>query len=319
MPANSAVWKALVRRTLDGSYSLRKSVLLSMKSKGPKSWLGRALSISIVLHLLLAGAAGWILVLTSNTQHLAQAKEALRPPLVFEFENSPVVETPESAKIDKPRDKPKYHSDKNARAQNEQSPQALPLGEAYSNGISPLPEPAEQQKAGATPQKTVSAKADRGAEKAPRDAAPGDFSREYLTRSARQVEPIRPGESEIQRPQSRNVDSRAPDLGGFSINTYEWDFAPYMIRLKRKIEKNIYPPPAFTRLGIISGVSRIRFRILRDGTLDALEVVGYTGHQSLMATSVRAIEVSAPFEALPESFPEKFLEITGEFNYFIKR
>ena len=47
-----------------------------------------------------------------------------------------------------------------------------------------------------------------------------------------------------------------------------------------------------------------------------LEVLEYIGHKTLMETSVRAIEVSAPFKPLPVDFPEDYLEITAQFYYF---
>ena len=41
----------------------------------------------------------------------------------------------------------------------------------------------------------------------------------------------------------------ARDLGAISLNTYAWEYAPYLLDLKRRIEKNIFPPPVFTRMG----------------------------------------------------------------------
>jgi outer membrane biosynthesis protein TonB len=108
-------------------------------------------------------------------------------------------------------------------------------------------------------------------------------------------------------------------MGGFSLNTYQWDFAPYMLWLKNHVQRNIFPPAAFTRMGIISGNTVLRFRISRDGVLQGMELAGYEGHKSLMETSVRAIQLSAPFRALPKDFPEDYLEVTAHFEYTIRK
>jgi TonB family protein len=110
--------------------------------------------------------------------------------------------------------------------------------------------------------------------------------------------------------------SSAANQGGISFNTYDWDFAPYLIRLKKRIERNIYPPPAFTHLGI-GGSNIIRFRISRDGTVTGPEVLGSEGEKALIETSKRAVEVSAPFWPLPEDFPRDYLEVTAKFFYVV--
>ena len=104
-----------------------------------------------------------------------------------------------------------------------------------------------------------------------------------------------------------------------SFNTYEWHFAPYMLALKKKIQGNIFPPAAFTRLGLISGETLLRFRIYPNGELSHLEVLEYNGHDTLKETSVKAVEISAPFVPLPQNFPKAYLEVTGSFSYFVRK
>ncbi len=111
--------------------------------------------------------------------------------------------------------------------------------------------------------------------------------------------------------------SSARDVGGLSFNTYAWDFAPYMLKLKHKIERNIYPPAAFTRLGF-GGNNVLRFRIHPDGRLEGPGVLGYDGDKSLIQTSQTAIMASAPFDPLPKEFPEPFLEVTARFEYYTR-
>ena len=116
-----------------------------------------------------------------------------------------------------------------------------------------------------------------------------------------------------------NARSSALESGGLQLSTYDWDFAPYLKYLKHHIERHIFPPPAFTELGMIDGTTRVKFRILPDGKLEALKLIDFEGSVELRDTSVRAVELSADFRPLPEHFPEEYLEITGTFQYFIYR
>jgi hypothetical protein len=113
-------------------------------------------------------------------------------------------------------------------------------------------------------------------------------------------------------------DSQVADSGGLSFNTYNWDFAPYMLELKERIRRNIFPPIAFSQLGLIDGDTVLRFKIYPSGELRDLELLAYQGHYSLMQTSTYAIKVSAPFRKLPGNFPEPYLEVTAKFTFFIK-
>ena len=113
-----------------------------------------------------------------------------------------------------------------------------------------------------------------------------------------------------------NRKTRALERGGLQLSTYAWDFAPYMQYLKRYIDRHIYLPRAF-ELGIIDGTTRVKFRIWRDGRLEGPELIDYEGSDLLRDTSLKAVERSAPFKALPPDFPDEYLEIVGTFEYLI--
>ena len=115
-----------------------------------------------------------------------------------------------------------------------------------------------------------------------------------------------------------NRKTRALERGGLQLSTYAWDFAPYLSYLKRHIDRHIYPPRAF-QLGIIDGMTRVKFRIWRDGRLEGPELIDYEGHNLLRDTSLKAVELSAPFKALPPDFPDEYLDIVGTFEYLIFR
>ena len=121
----------------------------------------------------------------------------------------------------------------------------------------------------------------------------------------------------VPEPSYRELESSVEKAGGVSFNTYAWEWAPYMFRLKEILSKNIYPPASFTRLGF-GGAHVIRFSIARDGSLTGPELLGYEGDKVLTETSTQAIRLSAPFPHLPDDFPEKSLEVTIQFRYFGK-
>lgn len=111
--------------------------------------------------------------------------------------------------------------------------------------------------------------------------------------------------------------SASATIGGISLNTTEWDFAPYLLDLKRRIKQKWIPPIAFTALGAVHGYTWVRFRIYPDGRMEAMEVVETEGHDSLHRSSANAVKGAAPFRPLPDHFPEEYLEITFGFYYLL--
>ncbi|MEJ2629258.1 MAG: hypothetical protein P8078_11960 [bacterium] len=108
----------------------------------------------------------------------------------------------------------------------------------------------------------------------------------------------------------------AQNRGGITFNTYKWDFAPYLLYLKERIQNNIYPPTSFTRLGF-TGENIISFKIFPNGQLVNPNVHGFTGSEALVETSMKAVEMSAPFRPLPDNFPEEYLLVTAKFSYYL--
>jgi outer membrane biosynthesis protein TonB len=111
--------------------------------------------------------------------------------------------------------------------------------------------------------------------------------------------------------------SASATIGGISLNTTEWDFAPYLLDLKRRIKQKWIPPMAFTALGAVHGYTWVRFRIYPDGHMEDMEVVETEGHDSLHRSSANAVKGAAPFRPLPAGFPEEYLEITFGFYYLL--
>ncbi len=245
-------------------------------------------------------------------------------PIVFDLQPekpSEVIETPDDAKTVEKQDKADFLSDKNALARDAEAAPDVRIDDPYARGdfeshdLSPMNAPVGEQPLPPEEQENA-AKAEKVSDFEP-DISMGEFIREQMEKQ-QQNKP-----QGVRQPMPGvlhdNQDSKSLDTGGLSFNTYNWDFAPYMLALKKRIGQNIYPPPAFTMLGLINGSTICRFRIYPDGRMEDLKVLRYQGHKSLMQTSHTAIEISAPFPPLPRDFPEPYLEVTCRFSYLIRK
>jgi outer membrane biosynthesis protein TonB len=239
-----------------------------------------------------------------------------------------LVETPEEARSNKPPEQTNLVSDKNAAASDLYQKKDKPIGDPYSKGDLnikgltsekdyPSP-PAPPVTASREGQETAAKKNNNSDEFLASSYVFQKFSRQQLLRNSPSnvTSQFRPG---ANVPGYDNRETNAESYGGLSFNTYAWDFAPYMLEMKRKVERNVYPPPAFSYMGLISGETILRFKVIPNGEVKDLVVLKYTGHESLKETSVKAILNSSRFRELPADFPEDFLEVTAKFTYYITR
>jgi len=231
-----------------------------------------------------------------------------------------IVETPEYSRTETPPENAELASDKNTRAQDMEDSKLEDEGLPFSEGLFDVRSVYENRLAGVIgdpaeepgmEQKELPESGDLNSSQRNTEHGSSKFSRELL------LGKDQPGSSTNQNLYKQRKLS-AEDVGGISFNTYAWDYAPYLLELKRRIERNIYPPPAFTHLGF-GGSNVVRFRIFPKGHLEGPEVLGYNGEKALIETSKRAVQVSAPFPPLPEDFPEKYLEVTASFHYHTMR
>ncbi len=280
--------------------------------------------VSFVLHLLLLAIWASAIDLKFLAREAPPAKPP-EPPLVFDLQEQKrpreVIETPEDAKVDELQRDAELASDKNALARNHENHSQLPIGDPFSRGevefreLPQNPVPPGEPGAPAREQKEREQE-NRHSETEPFASQQFEkFTREYLTQPKTTANPG--AQASPPRPRYDNSDTQALEKGAISFNTYEWNFAPYMLALKKRVEGNIFPPPAFTYMGIISGETLLRFKIYPNGELRDLTLLTYEGHETLMQTSLRAIEISAPFPPLPADFPEAYLEVTAKFHYSV--
>ncbi|MBN2384208.1 energy transducer TonB [bacterium] len=285
--------------------------------------------VSLMLHLVLA------LLFMSVRARLPVRPPTAREDMIekrIEFE---LVDVPHDAEPLEQNVESRYVSDRSARARDTITDPSVPRGEAGSEGLYEHLAEYGQQEAFTQPVLDRTSPASDGQAHSPeqqqlryqenreqfRDFS---FSSKYFEHnrsdSQRQVAPA-PAQAQPARPLRNNTESRAPDSGGFSLNTYDWEFAPYMQELKRKIQQNLYLPEAFAQMGLIYGETVIRFRVYRDGHVENIEVLRTTGHESLMHSSINSIKAAQPFKPLPPDFPNEleYLEITGLYTFSIRR
>ena len=124
--------------------------------------------------------------------------------------------------------------------------------------------------------------------------------------------------ADLEKKIIENVPPPSPRNGmgaSFSLSSYEWEWAPWVLDLKKKFGQKISPPPVYTHLGLVSGVTRVKFVINRDGSLASYTVLSHRGHRVLEETTVEAVEAVFPFKALPTDFPDPKLVLIGNFLY----
>jgi len=277
--------------------------------------LGIAIILSILFHLL-------FLILVEYDVISLQTKDPILP--AIEEENRIVFEIVESNPdyvIDSPMEDAVLASDRNTIASDITPETAIVSDMPLTEGIAESKElPVPESQPIEAIQKTSLAPLERF------DTS-RFLERQENKKEENQEEQEQKESKKIQAVLSDNQDENARDLGGFSLSTYAWNFAPYMLELKRKIGRNIHPPKAFTDFGMISGSYVIQFVITRKGELQSVNVIDvndvnetqFTDDSSpLLRTSINAIQFSKPFEPLPNDFPDDLLIITGTFNFYIR-
>jgi outer membrane biosynthesis protein TonB len=292
--------------------------------------------LSILLHALFLACWNSAIELSPAQLIPAAAVPPRGTPLVFDLQPPQmpreVIATPSDAPTTpKPR-KADFLSDKNALARNQEPAPRLPLrdepfsrGDLASHDLVPQQQVAESGKNLPVPQGDGR---NRPAPQGDGRNRPAENAELPVEKDAEMAGPSEPGpgalaqkpfQLDLPRIPHRQLDMRAAQDGGLSFNTYDWEFAPYMLALKERISRNIFPPLAFSKLGMIDGDTLLRFRIYPDGRLADLQLLSYSGHRSLMETSRFAVTASAPFPSLPADFPESYLEVTAKFSYFVKK
>lgn len=290
----------------------------------------RVILLSVLLHLLFL--ALWDSALRLDLATLVLAVPAAPPrsaPLVFDLQPPDlpreVIASPDDARTTRNPQRADFLSDKNALARNQEPAPLLPeTGEPFSRGnlvshdLLPAP-PVPEQPARPEPVRPQTQAGDERESDNPYPETEANTDHASPREQKTDIAPRRPFRLDLPGVPHKQLEGRAAEEGGLSFNTYDWDFAPYMLALKQRIGRNIFPPLAYSMLGMIDGNTMLRFKIYPNGRLADLELLGYSGHRTLMETSRSAITISAPFPVLPVDFPKPYLEVTAKFSYFVTR
>ncbi len=285
-----------------------------MLKKHPLLW---TIWISLLLHLflfLLFTSSNLLIWPFKSNQKLIEPNKTLKlPPLVFEIVETVEESEPASDQTYRLSDKTAKQQDLNTTKPAGEASNISPKTQSWSpvSYLSAADQAFTQQSLEQTMKDMEDAEKVPGKYQNPTEQYARDFSvNALLGQKTSASKPAKP------RSSTHIGETRAENTGMFQLNTYAWDFAPYLIQLKNKIERNLYPPPAFNRLGI-QGSHLISFTILQDGCLTDVQLIKKEGSNSLVETSTKALLVSAPFMPLPEDFPKEKLIITAQFNYIL--
>lgn len=102
--------------------------------------------------------------------------------------------------------------------------------------------------------------------------------------------------------------------GEITFSTREFKYYGYKIRLKEKIESIWTYPPEAAEKGIYADLY-IRFTILKNGKLGAVDLLRTSGYKVLDDAALKALKDAAPFWPLPSEWNEDSFTITGHFIY----
>jgi hypothetical protein len=116
------------------------------------------------------------------------------------------------------------------------------------------------------------------------------------------------GRSDMHQPQMDNPQGNASLTGDVSLNTTQWDYAPWLQRFGRRLMQTWFAPEAYY-LGVLKegGWAVIELEIAPSGQLLRLDLLEEQGHPSLIRAATSAVRGMAPYERLPADFPEKTL------------
>lgn len=292
-----------------------------------------ALIVSLLFHLILLLLWGLFNDPDASArklqEQLAKVKAQQDKRLVFEL-----IETPDDIEQQEPDQESDLVSDKSIRAAD-RAKGDLEVGDPYSEGVIDSRAFAEERKqmpaevAESNPVENAAKDMDHLNDDKSENS--DDIGESLLADQSEAISKLKNRENSEEQllsleQKSRlkdilfdNVKTRAIEEGGMAFNTYQWDYAPYMLALKRRIGENLNLPYAFSHMGMIGGDVLIQFVVSPSGELTLNKIISTNAHESLQQASIVAIDKAFPFLPLPKDFPEDRLEVTAKFRYIINK
>ena len=284
----------------------------------PSVWMS-ALLLTVALHLLV------ILAVRITNPFAGHPLVPAGPdPIRMVFARPPAAETPSTFtelppdRADERPDHPDFLSNVDSRARDDspvRGESALPR----MNGASDAPHvalvPGQTAQNPAAPSPETPEQPDRP-----------DLAAEGLSRTPSPPRPqlppaldprlllMRPGNSDITQEALLNPEGETPLYGGISLNTMAWDYAPWLQRFVRDFLRDWRAPYAY-HMGLIDGWHVLELEIDPSGRLIRLDVGKKEGSDVLVQNSELTLRALAPYQPLPDPFPEKSLILRFKLTY----
>lgn len=143
-----------------------------------------------------------------------------------------------------------------------------------------------------------------------------------MTVNLRNVEtpPPQPTKREVNPPESTPpqqeevAEAEAPEEETVSLDSEDEKFAPYLKKIKQKIEHIwSYPPEAFAKKN--EGVSTVAFSVDNQGRLVKSAIVESSGSEALDQGTIKVIRAAAPYAPFPPEITFSRLNIQATFKY----
>lgn len=101
---------------------------------------------------------------------------------------------------------------------------------------------------------------------------------------------------------------------GITFDASEFKYYGYLQRLREKIESIWRYPPGAAEKGIY-GDLYVRFTIMKNGRLGAVELLRTSGYRALDDAAIKALWDAEPYWPLPNEWGREGFTITGHFIY----
>ncbi len=140
--------------------------------------------------------------------------------------------------------------------------------------------------------------------KAPEKAAgkPGRPQPSPVSKSAMlELDTKKPVTKAAEEVQPSEAAGKKQESVAVASTTQEFQFPPYLIIVRDKVERNWSPPP-----GVKGARVKVNFKVLRSGRVGDANLIESSGNFYFDQAAMRAILASSPFPPLPEGFFKEY-------------
>ncbi len=110
-----------------------------------------------------------------------------------------------------------------------------------------------------------------------------------------------PPKKAVEEPETAAPAGRKQESVAVASTTQEFQFPPYLLIVRDKVERNWNPPP-----GAKGAKVKVAFRVLRTGRVGEAKLEESSGNFYFDQAAMRAILASSPFPPLPEGFFKEY-------------